>query len=103
MEFFHGVNVDWMGKSKYFVTLSLVLLAIGLVSVLKQGLTYGIDFKGGTVVTVRFAQPPPTAQIRSALSEAGLPNSSIQPISDPADARSKNDLQISLEQKGTDE
>ena len=27
MEFFKGVNVDWMGKAKYFVTLSLVLLA----------------------------------------------------------------------------
>jgi preprotein translocase subunit SecF len=103
MEFFHSVNVDWMGKAKYFVTLSLILLAIGVASFLKRGLNYGIDFKGGTVITVRFAQPPPTSQIRTSLSQAGLPNSSITPISDPADPRSKNDLQISLEQKGTDE
>jgi preprotein translocase subunit SecF len=103
MEFFHSVNVDWMGKAKYFVTLSLILLAIGVASFLKRGLNYGIDFKGGTVITVRFAQPPPTSQIRTSLSQAGLPNSSITPISDPADLRSKNDLMISLEQKGTDE
>jgi len=103
MELFRGVNVDWMGKAKYFVTLSLVLMAIGAFSVMRQGLAYGIDFRGGTVITVRFAQPPPTAQIRSALSGAGLPNSSIQPISDPSDSRSQNDLLISLGQKSGEE
>jgi preprotein translocase subunit SecF len=102
MEFFRGVNVDWMGKAKYFVGLSLILLVIGGVSVLRQGMTYGIDFRGGTDITVRFAQTPPIAQIRSALSQAGLTNSSIQAIVDPSDARSKNDLVISLEQKTSD-
>ena len=29
MEFFHGVNLDWMGKARYFITTSLILLAIG--------------------------------------------------------------------------
>jgi preprotein translocase subunit SecF len=102
MEFFKGVNVDWMGKAKYFVALSLVLLAIGGASVLRQGMTYGIDFRGGTDITVRFAQTPPIAQIRSALSQAGLSNSSIQAITDPSDPKSKNDLVISLEQKNSD-
>jgi preprotein translocase subunit SecF len=107
MEFFRTVNVDWMGKSKYFVTLSLILLAIGLASFLKWGLNYGIDFKGGTVITVRFASMSRSSfedlqtHIRNGLSQAGLPNSSITPISDPADP--KNDLMISLEQKGTEE
>ena len=32
MEFFHNVNVDWMGKAKYFVALSLMLLAVGWIS-----------------------------------------------------------------------
>jgi preprotein translocase subunit SecF len=103
MEFFRGVNVDWMGKAKYFVSFSLILLVIGAASVMKQGLTYGIDFKGGTEVTVRFANTPPTSQISSELSAAGLPNSEIKPISDPADPKSKNDLMISLEQKGSEE
>jgi preprotein translocase subunit SecF len=103
MEFFRSVNVDWMGKTKYFVTCSLVLLVIGAVSVLKQGLTYGIDFRGGTVITVRFAKTPPVDQIRSALSQAGLPNSSITGVHDPSDPQSKNDLMISLDQKGSEE
>jgi preprotein translocase subunit SecF len=109
MEFFRAVNVDWMGKSKYFVTLSLILLVIGAVSVLKQGLAYGIDFKGGTLVTVRFAPRSASAfddlqaQIRGALSSAGLPNSEIKPMSDPANPQSKNDLAISIAQKGADD
>jgi preprotein translocase subunit SecF len=103
MEFFREVNVDWMGKAKYFVGFSLLLLIVGAISVATQGLTYGIDFRGGTVITMRFAQPPPTAEIRNALSQAGLPNSSLQPLTDPSDPHSKNDLLISLEQKGNDE
>ncbi|HEY6465812.1 MAG TPA: protein translocase subunit SecF [Candidatus Acidoferrales bacterium] len=101
MEFFHSPNIDWMGKSKYFVALSLTLLVIGIVSELKQGLAYGIDFKGGTEITVRFANTPPTPQIRSALAQAGYTGNEIKPISDPADPRSKNDLAISLAQKKT--
>ncbi len=101
MEFFRGVNVNWMGKAKYFLTLSLLLLAIGWFSVLKShGLFYGIDFRGGTLVYVRFASTPPIDKIRAGLSEAGLANSTIQQINDISTGGSKNDVMIGLEQKG---
>jgi preprotein translocase subunit SecF len=101
MEFFHGVNVDWMGKTKYFVILSLILLAIGWASVAKdRGLHYGIDFRGGTLVYVRFAGTPPLNKIRKSLGDAGLGNSTIQQISDISDPSSKNDVVIGLEQTG---
>ena len=55
MEFFHQPNIDWMGKAKYFVSLSLLLLLIGLAAgIYRHGLTYDVDFKGGTLVDVRF-------------------------------------------------
>jgi preprotein translocase subunit SecF len=102
MEFFKGVNVDWMGKAKYFVTLSLVLLAVGWASILKNGgLRYGIDFRGGTLVYVRFAGTPPIDQIRKGLQSAGLANSTIQTISDIGNSASQRDVVIGLEQKGT--
>ena len=100
MELFRDVQIDWMGKAKYFVTLSLVLLAVGWISVWKQGLRYGIDFRGGTLVDVRFATPPPVDQIRRGLQEAGLHNTTLTPISDFSDPNSRNDIQISLEQTG---
>ncbi|HXP71694.1 MAG TPA: protein translocase subunit SecF [Candidatus Dormibacteraeota bacterium] len=102
MEFFKGVNVDWMGKAKYFVALSLVLLAVGWASILKNGgLRYGIDFRGGTLVYVRFAGTPPIDQIRKGLQSAGLANSTIQSISDIGNSASQRDVVIGLEQKGT--
>jgi preprotein translocase subunit SecF len=102
MEFFKGVNVDWMGKAKYFVTLSLVLLAVGWASILKNGgIRYGIDFRGGTLVYVRFAGTPPIDQIRKGLQSAGLANSTIQSISDIGNPESQRDVVIGLEQQGT--
>jgi preprotein translocase subunit SecF len=101
MEFFRNVNVNWMGKVKYFVTCSLLLLAIGWFSVLQnRGMRYGIDFRGGTLVYVRFSATPPLDRIRKGLADAGLANSTIQQISDISNASSKNDVVIGLEQKG---
>ncbi|HWW51868.1 MAG TPA: protein translocase subunit SecF, partial [Verrucomicrobiae bacterium] len=101
MEFFHGVNVDWMGKAKYFVALSLLLLAVGWISILHSGgIRYGIDFRGGTLVYVRFSGSPPIDKIRTGLQNAGLGNSTIQQISDISNAASKNDVVIGLEQRG---
>ncbi|MGA8144661.1 MAG: protein translocase subunit SecF [Candidatus Acidiferrales bacterium] len=102
MEFFKGVNVNWMGKAKYFVILSLILLAVGWASILKNGgIRYGIDFRGGTLVYVRFAGTAPIDQIRKGLQSAGLPNSTIQSISDIGNANLQRDVVIGLEQKGT--
>jgi preprotein translocase subunit SecF len=81
IEFFKEPNIDWMGKAKYFYALSGILLLAGWTSVfLNHGLRYGIDFKGGTNVDVRFAQPPNIDEIRKGLTAQGLGNSEIQSI-----------------------
>jgi preprotein translocase subunit SecF len=103
IELFKQPNIDWMGKAKYFFALSGILLLAGWTSIyLKGGLRYGIDFKGGTNVDVRFAQPPNIDKIRGSLSQQGLGTSEIQPISDPANPN-ENEVVIGLEQKGEGE
>ena len=100
IELFKQPNIDWMGKAKYFFALSGILLLAGWASIFyKGGLRYGIDFKGGTNVDVRFAQPPNIDRIRQGLSQQGLGTSEIQPISDPANPNA-NEVVIGLEQKG---
>ncbi len=100
IELFKQPNIDWMGKAKYFYALSGVLLLAGLASVISQGgIRYGLDFKGGTNVDVRFAQPPNIDQLRKGLASQGLGNSEIQSISDIANPNA-NEVIISLEQKG---
>jgi preprotein translocase subunit SecF len=101
IEFFKEPNIDWMGKAKYFYALSAILLLAGWTSVfLNHGLRYGIDFKGGTNVDVRFAQPPNIDQIRKGLTAQGLGNSEIQSISNGGLGTNSNEVLIFVEQKG---
>ncbi len=104
MEFFRQVNLDWMSRAKYFVALSLSLLLIGGISWVRKGfsLRYGIDFKGGTLVYVRFAQVPPIDKIRQGLAAQGLGESVIQRITDIANPNT-NEVVIGLEQRGQGE
>ncbi len=104
MEIFKQVNIDWMGKAKYFITLSMVILLIGGFSWYAHGrsLRYGIDFRGGTLVYVRFASTPPVDQIRQSLAAQGLGESSIQSISDITGPRT-DEVVIGLEQQGEGE
>jgi len=100
MEIFGQVNINWMGKAKYFVSLSLTLLAIGTFAMIRNGgPSYGIDFKGGTLVTVRFAQPPNEDSIRKDLEARGLAKSTIQRLHDITNP-SVNDVVIGLETTG---
>jgi len=100
MEFFKQVDLDWMGKAKYFFGLSFLLLAAGVTSIVAHGgLFYGIDFKGGTVVDVRFAGPPPIDTLRAGLAQQGIGNSTIVPVSDITTSNA-NEVLIHLEEKG---
>ena len=103
IELFKQPNIDWMGKAKYFFALSGILLLAGWTSIVfKGGLRYGIDFKGGTNVDVRFAQPPNVDKLRSSLAAQGLGNTEIQSVSDIANPNS-NEVLIFVEGKGQDE
>jgi preprotein translocase subunit SecF len=81
MELFKNTNFDFLGKKWPFIGLSLVLTAAGWISIATKGMRYGIDFKGGAEMKLRFAQEPPVQKIRSAL-ENKLPGEiSVQQIS----------------------
>ena len=100
IELFKQPNLDWMGKAKFFFTLSGLLLLIGWSAIfLKGGIKYGIDFRGGTNVDVRFAHPPNVDQLRASLQRQGLGNSEIQGVSDIANPNS-NEVLIFVEQVG---
>jgi preprotein translocase subunit SecF len=72
MELFKNTNFDFLGKKWPFIGLSLLLTAAGFISIGMKGMRYGIDFKGGAQMSLRFAQEPPVQQIRTAL-ESKLP------------------------------
>ncbi|HMD30694.1 MAG TPA: protein translocase subunit SecF [Candidatus Acidoferrales bacterium] len=83
LELFGPVNIDWMGKAKYFFSLSAVLLFTGAAFLVKHGgPLYGIDFRGGTLVYVRFVQEPKIDIIRASLAQGGFKEANIQKIED---------------------
>jgi preprotein translocase subunit SecF len=103
IELFKQPNIDWMGKAKYFYALSGILLLAGWISIfVNGGLRYGIDFKGGTNVDVRFAQAPNVDKLRTGLAAQGLGNTEIQSVSDIASPNS-NEVLIFVEGKNQDE
>jgi preprotein translocase subunit SecF len=70
MELFKNTNYDFLGKKWPFIIASLVLTVAGFGSIaMRGGLKYGIDFKGGALMSVKFAGPPPIEKIRSAMSQ----------------------------------
>ena len=71
MEFFHDVNIDWLGKKWYFLGFSLIFSVAGVLSMaFWHHIPLGVDFKGGTHVTIPFDAPPNEDHIRSALDQA---------------------------------
>ena len=100
MEFFRGTNIDFLGKKWYFLAFSLVFSVAGLLSIIFwHGLPLGVDFKGGTLVYVKFAQTQDEDRIRAAMRKSGLGNARIQRYGVPAN----NEFLITLEQKETSE
>jgi preprotein translocase subunit SecF len=100
IEFFKEPNINWMGKAKYFFALSGILLLVGWGDILFHGgMKYGIDFRGGTDVDVRFAKAPNIDELRNGLRAQGLGNSEIQSISDIANPNS-NEVLIFVAQVG---
>src|SRR5450759_4576312 len=81
MELFKNTKIDFLGKKGIFIGASLVLTAVGLVSWLgKGGLKYGIDFTGGSNLTVKFAHTPPVDKIRSLVATKISGEISVQEI-----------------------
>jgi len=71
MELFRNTNYDFLGKKWPFIIASLILTVAGLISlVIKGGPRYGIEFKGGMLMTVKFLGAPPLDELRSALDKA---------------------------------
>ncbi|HEV2494710.1 MAG TPA: protein translocase subunit SecF [Terriglobia bacterium] len=86
MEFFHEPKIDWMGKKWLFIGVSIPLLLAGLISMaVKRGLAYGIDFRGGTLVYVKFAGPPNLDRIRAELDRQNLKGATLQQFGPAAD------------------
>jgi SecD/SecF fusion protein len=94
----HRWTFDFMGASKWFFSMSGIILAVGALGLGAQGLNFGIDFDGGTRIRTALQRPADENQVRSVLAAHGAPDAEIQRVSDPK--LGTNVFQISTEELG---
>ncbi|HMB82663.1 MAG TPA: hypothetical protein VKI40_01305, partial [Terriglobales bacterium] len=100
MEFFRDTNIDFLGKKWYFLTFSLIFSVAGLLSMaFWHGVPLGVDFRGGTLVYVKYAHTPDASAIHSEIERAGLKNARVQRIGQAAN----NEVLIALDIQETSE
>ncbi|MFB0518443.1 MAG: protein translocase subunit SecF [Acidobacteriota bacterium] len=83
MRLFRDTNIDFLGKRYIFLSLSGLLILIGITFIImKGGLNYGIDFAGGTMIRLIFQTPPPIDTIRNGLADLNLGDTELQTFGD---------------------
>lgn len=79
MRTFPETKFDFVGLRKYFITLSVIVICIGLISIwAKDGLLMGVEFTGGTVIHLKFQKPQDFNELRQLIGSVGLANSVVQ-------------------------
>ena len=89
-----NTKFDFVGKIKYALILSWVLILIGIASaVIKGGYTYGIDFRGGILFQMKFLKAVSASDVRQALKEMGVEAGAVQNFG----SESENEYLINIE------
>ena len=100
MEFFRDTTIDFLGKKWYFLTFSLIFSVAGVLSMaFWHHIPLGVDFRGGTLVYVKYAHTPDPAAIHSEIDRAGLKNARVQRYGQP----SNDEVLIALDIQETSE
>lgn len=71
-------EINFMGKRKFALLFSAILLVASIASLAVKGLVLGLDFTGGTLVEVEYQQAPVIADVRNQLLDAGYEKLVVQ-------------------------
>lgn len=72
------LDINFMAKRKFAVIFSVILMLVSIVSLSVQGLNLGVDFTGGTLVEVGYAEPVELNNVRGVLAASEFAEASIQ-------------------------
>jgi len=76
-------HFDFMGASRWFFSVSGVILVIGALALATEQLNFGIDFESGTRITAALQKPTDEEGVRETLDAAGIGGEEVQQVSDP--------------------
>src|SRR3954452_1219708 len=92
---------DFMGASRWFFSMSGLILLIGALAIAGKGLNFGIDFESGTRIRASLQQVATVQQVRSTIDSQGFSNVEVQSVQDPQ--LGKHVFQISTSQLKPDQ
>ena len=72
------LNLDFMGRVRQAMILSVGLMILSIGSLLTQGLNLGVDFEGGTLIEVGYPGPVELDAVRKRLEESGFERAVVQ-------------------------
>ncbi len=75
-------KIDFVGKSWLFGGISLALVIVSMIYIAARGITYGIDFRGGTEFQVKFGETVTIDQVRAVVADLKLGDVGVQSIGD---------------------
>jgi preprotein translocase subunit SecF len=82
MEFFNpNSNVNFMRIRRVTIGISIALVLLSIISLATRGLNFALDFTGGTLVEVEFAQPIETGDVSALLAAAEIEGAQVQKFS----------------------
>jgi SecD/SecF fusion protein len=76
-------HFDFMGASRWFFSVSGMILLVGALALATQQLNFGIDFESGTRIKVALVKPTDEEGVRTALDSANIKGEEVQQVSDP--------------------
>jgi preprotein translocase SecF subunit len=84
MRFLKKTNIDFIGNRNIFYYISIAFLVIGAIATLLKGITFGIDFTGGTELILKFNHAADVGTVRSAITNsADISGAEIKTYGDP--------------------
>ena len=97
-----NTSINFFGKSRYAIWISILAVLISFIFYLINGLNYGIDFRGGTMLMIKTSNNSSVSEIRKSLNNLELGDTVVTKISDPTDTligSSKQMFLIKIEQQ----
>ena len=71
-------NIQFMSKRRLAAVFSIVLILTSITSLVMQGLNFGIDFTGGTMIELGYQEEADLNKLRNDLSQGGYPDATVQ-------------------------
>ncbi|MCB1745824.1 MAG: protein translocase subunit SecF [Gammaproteobacteria bacterium] len=79
------LNIDFMGKTRIAVIVTTLLSLLSIGALVAEGLNFGIDFTGGTLVELGYEGPADIGGIRAALEKSEFEGATVQRFGTPND------------------